>query len=110
MKGGNFNERSLKGGKVDMILTEKQKKYFENFILALSDGDKAYNICEECGKDLNIRGIDNAYLQDTGICSVCKKIEDVINPKIAEEVIKKGVDPVDYWNSGCKRLANSEDI
>ncbi len=100
----------MKGESTDMRLTEEQKKHFENFILSLSDEDKAYNVCEECGKGLNIREIDNVYLQDTGICSICKEIKDVINPKIADEVIKKEIDPVDYWNSGGKRLANSEGI
>lgn len=86
------------------MLSEKEKLYFHNFIDSLTDKDKQNNICEECGKKLNIKGHNEPYLQDTGKCKICNKISDVFNPRIVEEIFNKNIKPIEYWDSGCKRI------
>lgn len=63
------------------MLTKNEKFYFDNFVDSLTNEDKQNNICEECGK-----------------------ISDVFNPKIVEEIFNKNIKPIEYWESGCKRI------
>ncbi|WP_315069396.1 hypothetical protein [uncultured Clostridium sp.] len=86
------------------VLSEEEKLHFDNFIDSLTDEEKQNNICEECGKKLNILGNNETYLQDIGKCKVCGKILDVFNPKIIEEVFNRNIEPIEYWYSGCKRI------
>lgn len=92
-----------------MLLSKEQKEYFENFINEMSNNDKGFNICEECGEQLDINFPHNhEYLRDTGACNICKETKEVINPKIANEILSKGINPVDYFNSNCTRIVTSK--
>ncbi len=92
-----------------MFLNKVQKEYFENFINKMSDKDKNFNICEECGEKLDMNFTHNyIYLQDTGVCSICKETKEVINPKIANEILSKGINPFDYFYSNCIRIVTSQ--
>lgn len=86
------------------MLSKKETLHFNKFINSLTDEDIQNNFCEECGKHLNIRGYNESYLQDTGKCRICGKISEVFNSKIVEEILNRNVKPIDYWDSGFKRI------
>jgi hypothetical protein len=90
----------------DLRLTEEQRNYFLKFVESMSEEDKKYNVCGECGKRLNIKFINEAYLKDTGRCSICGMIDEVINPKISNEVMRQEISPIAYNNSGGIRVPN----
>ncbi|PTT37544.1 hypothetical protein DBR28_09795 [Chryseobacterium sp. HMWF028] len=74
-------------------------KEIENF----SEEDKR-NYCEDCLEKMNDHTNYNPYLTDTGVCSSCLKVNDLINIKIVEIIQMNNVNIEDYHLFGGKRI------
>ena len=84
------------------MLTLSQKSMMAAFISKLTGRD-LLNLCPECHK-MHSCGSEHSYLlYDNGKCSLCGKTGRVINCAIANQVIREGIDLVDYWREGKKQ-------
>lgn len=71
----------------------------ENF----SQEDKR-NYCEDCLKKMNDHTNYNHCLTDTGVCSSCLKVNDLINIKIVEIIHANNINIEDYHLFGGQRI------
>ena len=88
-------------------LNKKKEKIMKEFKSELEE--KQYKqLCMECHKEYGCSNEHHNLLYDTGICTECGNLNDVVNCKIANKVVKEDINPHDYWRSGIGRIIKTE--
>lgn len=83
--------------------TESKREYFTRFLNAI--GDISANYCPKCHELYGCGHDHDVDFTDFGKCSICGKLDDVVNCTIANEVVSQNIHPFDYCRSGFARIA-----
>ncbi|QUI25942.1 hypothetical protein HZI73_26375 (plasmid) [Vallitalea pronyensis] len=70
--------------------------------------DEEMQLCDKCHIRYGCGENHDIHMYDTGICSKCGKLDDVVSCTIAKLVKAHGIDELDYHSLGGKRLAKNE--
>jgi hypothetical protein len=70
------------------------------------NGEQKYNLCPRCHSECGCKNKHHINLHDTGVCSRCGQINELVNCFIANKVIGEGIYLETYLTFGKRLYSN----